>query len=276
MTISILMSTYARECPQYLDEALHSIWSDQTRKPDQIILVEDGRLTKDLYSVIAKWKQAIGIQMTIVAKEKNEGLALALNDGIEVATGDLIARMDSDDIALPERLLLQENYMKEHGEVDILGGALQEFEDGKAPHVTRQYPLSMLDIRSSMHKASPLAHPTVMFRRRFFDDGFRYNNRFHICEDVSLWFDAVSAGRNINNISNVVLHFRRNPSMLKRRGREKAWSEFQAYCNGIYKLYGALTPKYLYPLARLVFRLMPTAIIRKIYDSKLRHRVVKG
>lgn len=276
MTISVLMSTYTRECPQYLDEALRSIWTEQTRKPDQIVLVEDGPLTEELYAVVDKWKQLIGEAFAILAKEKNQGLALALNDGIEVCKGDLIARMDSDDIALPERLQLQERYMKAHEEVDILGGSLQEFEDGKAPQVTRRYPLSMVAIRSSIHKASPLAHPTVMFRRSFFEAGFRYNNKYHICEDVSLWFEAVSAGRIINNIPDVVLHFRRNPSMLKRRGREKAWSEFRAYCHGIYKLYGIFTSRYFYPLARLVFRLMPTSVIHRVYDSKLRHKVVKG
>lgn len=276
MTISVLMSTYARECPQYLDEAFQSIWTDQIRKPDQIVLVEDGPLTEELYAVVYKWKQFIGEAFTIVAKDNNQGLALALNDGIEECKGDLIARMDSDDISLPERLLLQENYMKAHEEVDILGGSLQEFEDGKAPQVTRHYPLSMVAIRSSIHKASPLAHPTVMFRRRFFETGFRYNNKYHICEDVSLWFEAVSAGRVINNIPDVVLHFRRNPSMLKRRGREKAWSEFCAYCHGIYKLYGVLSLRYFFPFARLIFRLMPTSVIRKTYDSKLRHKVVKG
>ncbi len=270
------MSTYCRERPEYLDKALRSVWTDQTRKPDQIVLVEDGLLNDELYGVIEKWQHAIGSSLTIVDKPKNGGLAAALNDGIAVATGDLIARMDSDDISLPSRLQLQEDYMKAHEEVDILGGALQEFEDGHPAHVLRRYPQSMPDILSTMHKASPLAHPTVMFRRRFFDAGFRYSSKYHICEDVSLWFDAVCAGCIINNLPDVVLHFRRNASMLKRRGREKAWSEFCAYCDGIHRLYGATTLRFVYPLARLVFRLMPTSFIRRIYDSKLRHKVIKG
>lgn len=270
------MSTYINEKPNYLDEALKSIWTDQTRQPDQIVLVEDGILTQELYEIIRKWKEIIGNKFTIIENKENKGLALALNDGIAKCAGELIARMDTDDIAMPNRLELEESYMIAHPDVDIIGGALQEFNDQGSLHKVRQYPLSMNDIKNSIHKASPLGHPTVMFRRRFFDKGYRYSNRYFICEDVILWFEAIAGGVKINNIPDIVLKFRRNDSMLHRRGRKKAWSEFQAYTHGIYMLHGIFTPKYAYPLLRLAFRLMPTSVIKAIYNSKLRTVVTKG
>lgn len=270
------MSTYHRERPDYLDVAFKSIWTDQIRKPEQIVLVEDGPLTEGLYDVINKWKKEIGQPLTIIQKKENCGLASALNDGIAQTTGELIARMDSDDIAMPLRLKLQESYMKSHEDVDILGGSIQEFNDTHTINIIREYPKTMDDIRSSIHKASPLAHPTVMFRRRIFNNGLKYSSKYYICEDVTLWFDAIKSNYIINNIPDILLRFRRNDSMMQRRGRKKAWGEFLAYCEGIYMLNGLFTFKYFYSIARLIFRLSPTSLIRFIYNSRLRRFIVKG
>lgn len=270
MTISVLMSTYCKEKPEYLDEAMKSIWTDQTRKPDEIILVEDGPLTDELHAVIRNWKNQIGDAFVIVEKSDNQGLALALNDGINIAKGDLIARMDSDDISLPNRFELQEKYMIEHPEVSILGGAIREFNDQGTLNNVCTYPLSNKDILSSMHRGSPLAHPTVMYRRTFFQQGFRYTNKYNICEDVGMWYNAAAAGCIINNLPDTILNFRRNPSTAQRRSKEKAWGEFHAYNDGIKKLNGLFSYKYIFSFLRLCFRLLPHNVINFIYNSHLR------
>lgn len=267
MTISVIMSTYHREEPQYLDSALKSIWTDQVRKPDQIVLVKDGPLPAELDSVINKWKNIVGECFCVISNKENKGLALSLNDAIEVSTGDLLARMDSDDISCPERFLLQEKYMTEHPEVDILGGALREFNNDNTLDNIRRYPASHKDVLACMHRMSPLGHPSVMFRRRFFDEGFRYSNKYHICEDVTMWYDAVAAGKIINNMPTIILNFRRNDSTITRRSREKAWSEFCAYNDGIHKVFGLCTTRYIYSVMRLLFRLMPIFIIKGIYKG---------
>ena len=77
MTISVLMSTYIKEQPNYLDEAMRSIWTEQTRKPDQIVLVEDGPLTTALYGILSKWQNVIGDKLTIIENKQNKGLALS-------------------------------------------------------------------------------------------------------------------------------------------------------------------------------------------------------
>lgn len=275
MRISVLISTYISENPSYLNQAIKSIWTDQTRKPNEIVLVEDGPLTKELYDIIENWQKVIPDVLRIVKKEQNGGLASALNSGIQIVTGDLIARMDSDDISLPQRFELQEQYLMQHPEVDILGGSLCEFNDKGTLHNIRHYPLTMPEVINTMYRVSPLAHPTVMFRKRFFDEGFSYSNKYYICEDITLWYDAAVANKIINNIPDVILKFRRNDSMMTRRSRKKAFSEFHAYNNGIYRLYGFFTYKYFFSVIRLLFRLLPTKVITCIYNGKIRKIITK-
>ena len=74
MTISVLMSTYIKEQPNYLDEAMRSIWTEQTRKPDQIVLVEDGPLPTALYGILSKWQNVIGDKLTIIKTSKTRDL----------------------------------------------------------------------------------------------------------------------------------------------------------------------------------------------------------
>ena len=103
MTLSVLMSVYKSERPEYLDRSLQSIISDQTEKPDMVVLVQDGFLDNDLLRVIKKWREIVGDKMVIIKNETNLGLTKSLNEGLDVITTDLVARMDSDDISCPER-----------------------------------------------------------------------------------------------------------------------------------------------------------------------------
>lgn len=266
MTISVIMSTYFREQPRNLDAAMQSIWMDQTRKPEQIVLVKDGQLTPELDAVVDKWNETIGEALCIVCNKEKMGLAAALNRAIEVATGDLLARMDSDDISCPDRFCLQEKYMAEHPDVDILGGGIREFNDKGTVNNIRKYPATMDEIKATIHRLSPLAHPSVMFRRRFFDAGFRYDSKYYLCEDITMWFNAVSAGRVINNLPDIILDFRRNEKTIGRR-KETVLSEFRAYNHGIYNLCGLFTTRYIFSFMRLIFRMLPTCMSNRIYEA---------
>ena len=131
----------------------------------------------------------------------------------------------------------------------------------------------MKTIRNYICKASPLAHPSVMMRREIFDV-VKYDERFRMSQDIALWYDAICAGFNIANIDDVVLFFRREDNVYKRRGKKKAINEFRIYMNGIRRFYGLFTWRYIYAILRLIFRLMPTWIIKKCYDSKVRQNLL--
>jgi hypothetical protein len=165
--------------------------------------------------------------------------------------------------------------MNNHEDVDILGGAIQEFNDEGTLNNIRTYPATMNEVLKTMYRVAPVAHPTAMFRKSFFDSGFRYCSKYHICEDVTMWYDAAKGKRIINNLPEVILHFRRNDSMMNRRSREKAWSEFLAYNDGIKRVYGLFSYKHIFSLLRMIFRLLPSGAIRAIYNSKFRKAIAK-
>ena len=270
MSISVLMSVYQSEAPQYLDRALQSIWTDQTLKPNEVILIQDGKLGNELLAVISKWQNILKDKLIIHCNKENLGLTKSLNIGLTYATGKYIARMDSDDISHPQRFEKQVSFLNDHPEVSVVGGSLQEFNADNICLNVRHYPHNDAEVLKYIYKASPLAHPTVMIRRSLFTSGLRYNEKYRTSQDIALWFDALCAGFQIANIDDVTIYFRRENDVFKRRSREKAFNEFNIYISGIYRLYGLLTWKYIYPISRLCFRLLPVSAVKWIYDSKFR------
>lgn len=274
MKISVLMSVYKAEQPDYLEKALKSIWDDQTYKPFEIILIADGSLTPELDQIINKWQASLGSSFVVCRNETNLGLTKSLNKGLKYAQGELIARMDSDDISHPKRFELQRNFLLHNSNIDVVGGALQEFNDKNDCLNIRYYPEDPEKMGKYICKASPLAHPTVMMRRKIFDSGISYDERFRMSQDIALWFDVLSNGYKISNIPDITIYFRLAGDVFKRRSRKKAFNEFQIYINGIYRLHGLFTFAYIYPISRLLFRLMPKSIIKWIYGSKLRKKIL--
>lgn len=275
MAISVIMSVYKTEEPKYFEEALKSIWDDQTRKPEQIVLVEDGPLTDGLSAVITHWKEKLEDVLCICKNETNLGLTKSLNVALQHVTTDLVARMDSDDRSDAKRFERQEAFFESHPDVDIVGGALQEFDEEHECLNLRNYPLTHKEAIKYIMKASPLAHPAVMMRMKMFHEGLKYDERFRMSQDIQLWFDAIMKGYHIGNIPEVVLYFRRAGDVFKRRSRVKAKNEFKIYMNGIYRMHGLWTTAYCYPIARYIFRNLPTPIVKWIYGSKLRNQVLK-
>lgn len=280
LTISVLMSVYRSEKGEYLDRSLQSVWDDQTRKPEQIVLIEDGAIPEELELIIDSFQlrvNASGVaKMVVVKLPVNGGLTKALNAGIKHVTGDLIARMDSDDISAPQRFELQEKFLRENPKIDILGGSMQEFDDEHECLNVRHYPLTHEDACKYIVKACPLAHPAVMMRRRIFDEGLHYDERYRMSQDIKLWYDAILAGYRMANLQEIVLYFRQQGDVFRRRSRVKAWNEFKIYMNGIYRMHGLFTLAYRYPIARYVFRNLPPSLVKWVYGSGMRKRVLEN
>lgn len=269
------MSVYHSDQAEYLDMALKSIWNAQVLKPDQIILIEDGILGNEIHCVIGKWKNILQQKLTILINGNNIGLTKSLNRGLKVATGTYIARMDSDDISTPNRLKLQAEYLDSHPDIMIVGGSLQEFDSENENLNVREYPKTNEEVLNYIHKASPLAHPTVMMRREIFDNGLKYDERYRTSQDIALWFDVLAKGYKIANLKDITIKFRRDDSVFRRRSRDKANNELKIYMAGIYRLFGPFTIRYFYPIARYIFRLMPINIVKMIYGSKIRQRFLQ-
>ncbi|WP_215904701.1 glycosyltransferase [Treponema sp. OMZ 838] len=126
MFLSVLMSVYYKEKTQYLDECMKSL-SMQTRPAEEIVCVKDGSLTPELDAILEKWKERLPLK--IIGYEQNKGLAYALNFGLQHCAGELIARMDSDDIACTDRFYRQMIFMGKNPNVVLSSGYVKEFYD---------------------------------------------------------------------------------------------------------------------------------------------------
>ena len=274
-TISVIMSVYKSEKPAFFDISLQSIWTDQILKPDEIIIIKDGPLGKDLDSIIDQWKNTIGDKLKVLENKENIGLTKSLNKGIKVASSDYIARMDSDDISDPLRFTIQKEYLDSHPDVSVIGGSIMEFDSENHNLGIRKFPPDNNEVLKYIHKASPLAHPTVMIRKSIFDNGLQYNEKYRTSQDIALWFDVLKAGYKIGNLNNITLKFRRDGGVFKRRSKAKAINELKIYLKGIYSLNGIVSWKYLFPIARFCFRMMPVSVVRYVYGTNVRTKILQ-
>jgi len=123
--ISVLMSVYIKENPTFLKDAIESV-QNQTLKPSELVLVEDGPLTPELYQVLDQLEAESDIPVKRYPLEQNQGLGLALRQGVLQCQYDIIARMDTDDIAVADRFEKQVQLMEQEN-LDLLGGHIAEF-----------------------------------------------------------------------------------------------------------------------------------------------------
>lgn len=266
MKISVLMSLYKKEKPEYFTRALQSVWDDQVRKPDEIILVEDGPVGEELELIVESSKEKLGSFLIIVKLEKNQGLAIALNEGIKHCTGDFIARMDTDDISLPDRFHLQEVFMNDHPEIVLLGGGMIEFNDIEGELNPRMMPAKTKDVKESICKSAPFCHPSVMFRKIIFEKGMLYNPKCRRAQDWDLWFRIIAAGYEVANLQKVIIKFRKDPFLYEKR-KKSANLEFLVTLKGTYKVFGLFTWRYIYPVVHYIFRQLPPSLAQKIYNK---------
>ncbi|CZR10824.1 Glycosyl transferase family 2 [Trichococcus flocculiformis] len=205
--VSVLMSVYYKEKPEYLEACLESI-IQQTYQPDEIVLVKDGPLTEELEHVLEQFVSKNPQMYKLVPLEKNVGLGKALAIGVEAASYELIARMDTDDIALPERLEKQRNYFQMNPETAIVGSDIIEFE-GSIDQVVanRIVPHTHEEIYEFAKRRNPFNHMTVMYRK---DSVLEVGNYQPLngYEDYYLWVRMLEKGLKAYNFAEVLVYAR--------------------------------------------------------------------
>lgn len=214
---SVLMSVYHKEKPEYLKQAIASIQA-QTLPTDDFVLVCDGPLNDALDAVIAKKQQEMGKTLNVVRLAKNGGLGNALNEGIKHCKNELVARMDSDDIAYQDRCEKQIAVFYKHSEVSICSGIVEEFTS--TPDVVdakRVPPEAHEEIVEFAKKRNPFNHPCVMYKKSVVEAVGSYQD-FYLLEDYYLWLRMLMAGYQGYNIQEPLLHMRAGSDMYLRRG----------------------------------------------------------
>lgn len=218
--VSVLMSVYFKESPVFFEQALYSICDQQSFKPSQIVLVKDGRLTPELDDVIDKFKERLGDVLKIVALPENVGLGNALNAGLKQCQYELVARMDTDDVASPDRLAKQVTFMLSHPEISASSAGLEEYTEDLSRKIgERLLPADPKALRKFSKVRSPLSHPVSIYRKSDVLSVGGYPP-LRKAQDYGLWSLLLVNGYNLANLPDVLLKMRTGDGLLERRGWE--------------------------------------------------------
>ncbi len=263
---SVLMSLYKKEHPEYLRLALDSM-INQTVKPDEIVLVEDGSLTDELHKVVEEYKD----HLTIVINEKNLGLGLALNEGLKACRNELVARMDTDDISKSDRFEKQLRRFEEKPELVIVGSYIDEFVDTPDNIISqRRVPTDSQSIYKYAMKRSAFNHPTVMYKRSAVLAEGGYND-LRRNQDVDLFGRMLFKGYKAENIDEALLWFRSSDELAVRR---KSWENTKSYIATIKKFwkmgYSSFFDFAMVAIAQTGVFIMPAKLQNWIYKKFLR------
>lgn len=266
---SVLLSVYHKESPVYLCQSLDSIFN-QTLLPTEVILVKDGTLTKNLDFIIEEYSLKHPI-LKVISLSTNQGLGKALNEGLKHCSYDLVARMDTDDIAKPDRFEKQIKVFQEYPELDVVGAWIDEFEEITSYIIsTRKLPETHDEICQFAKKRNPENHPVIMFRKKAVLAAGGYQH-FPLFEDYYLWIRMLQNGAKFYNIQESLLYFRSSPAMFKRRGGLKYVTTELRFQNLLKKIQFITYTEYLYNVSvRVITRMMPNSLRAILYKKALR------
>lgn len=272
MKYSVLMSIYYKENSRYFRLSIDSMLA-QTLKPNEIVIVKDGKLTNELDDVIDYYVSKEPGLFTIVPLEKNLGLGLALNEGLKTCRNELVARMDTDDISLENRCELQvEEFLKDN-QLSICGTMIDEFYDDYSNIVSsRIVPIKHQDILKFSRRRSPFNHPTVMYKKSEVLGCGGYHD-VKRKEDIDLFGRMLNQGYRSMNIDKALLLFRSNKDNFKRR---KSWENCISYIAVIYnfwkKGYSGTYDLIVVVIAQLIIFLSPVWFLKILSDKFLRKK----
>lgn len=264
MTFAVITSIYIKESPVHLSEALESIWDAQSVKPEQIVVVKDGQITSDLEKVLDNWRLSLGDKLKIVEFFDNKGLGAALKAGLEACDHELIARMDTDDLAVSGRFSKQLEFLAEHPEVDIVGSFVREMSYSGDLLGIRKAPITHDEIISCLW-ASPMVHPSIMMRRSRVLAAGNYDPRYRRRQDYELWFRCAEKGLRFHNLPEPLLYYRFGQHTHKKQPPRLAWEQAMIGYKGSKKL-GV-------PIAHRLACFIP--FIRSLLPTYLQHAMYK-
>lgn len=262
---SVLMSLYKKENPEYLRLAIDSMLN-QTVAPDEIVLVEDGPLTDELYAVLDEYPMLHRIK-----NETNLGLGLALNVGLKECRNELVARMDTDDCSKPDRCEKQLQRFLEKPYLAIVGSHIDEFIGDTSNVISKRIvPTTSEEIYMFTKKRSAFNHPAVMYSKTAVLENNGYAD-LKRNQDVDLFGRMQFKGYKAENIDEALLWFRSSDELAKRR---KSWQNTWSYIATIRKFwkmgYSSFTDYAIVGIAQTGMYLMPIKLQNYIYKNFLR------
>lgn len=262
--VSVVMSVFNDD--QYVRRAIESILN-QTLKNIEFIIINDASKDDSLKTIRSYVRKDKRIKLINNTKELR--LAPSLNLGVSHAKADFIARMDPDDISLPERLELQYHYLMKNPKIAVVGTNLSIVDENKKEIWVRDYPTKSKDLKRIMLRYAPFAHPSVMFRKNIFEEFGGYDPAMKLCEDIDFWF-KIGSKYDLGNIpKRLVQYTLSEKSGTHRNIRKTELLGFKIKLNAVIK-YGYKPTLYdiFYNLSQFITMwLMPTGIRIRLYNE---------
>ena len=260
----VLCSVYIKNSPEQVDQAIRSIWTEQSVKPSQIVIVQDGMLRPDTEKVIHNWKNKLPNIFTLAKLNDNHGLGFALNYGLKFCNYQYVARMDADDISLPDRFKKQIRYLASHPNTDVLGAQVEEWDDNLIFKIAeKKLPLSNNELIKFSKFRCPLNHPTVVFKKTSIIAVGGYPCQHP--EDFLLWIKLIREGYVLENLDSILVKMRSGDMLAKRRGSTVLIPELKLFCT-LYKIgHINILELLINCCGRIILRLSPSPLRVALY-----------
>ncbi len=270
MKYSVLMSVYNKEKAEFFKLSLESMF-DQTYPPDDVVVVCDGPLTEELDKVLEFFEELYPDILNVHRFEKNMGTGFAANTGLKLCKNELVAKMDSDDIAYPDRCEKQIRLFEKHEKLDMVGGYTSEFEgDIKNERAVKKVPEKHKEIIKYARKRNPFNNQTLMYRKSKALEcgGYTCNTR---CQDYDFITKMIMSGAKCYNIQERLVHYRLDAGAYERR---RNWKNTVGFVNVRYRNWRRGVCSYfdfIIPcVAQMVLFVMAVEFTKKIYLKFLR------
>ena len=264
--IAVLLPLYKGDNAAWFKQSLASVLNQVNCKPDIFIGV-DGPVGPDILKVLNEYED--NHQVHITSFPMNRGLACVLNDLLKIVKEQnysFIARMDADDISVPERFTIQLSYMLSHPEVDVVGCNIEEIdEESRSKGKIISYPLNHDECYRHFRYRDPLAHPGVMFRNSFFQKVKGYREEYRKNQDTMLWYDGFLNNCRFANVGEVLLQFRVTEDFYKRRNGLKRAKQMLGTRFKINKALNYDISSYVFAILMFLMTISPQFIKKILY-----------
>jgi glycosyltransferase involved in cell wall biosynthesis len=213
---ALMLPVFGGDRADFLEQAFRSSVDEQQLPPNQVVLVRDGPVGEGLARCLEHLRSTSPVLVTYVEIAENGGLGPALDAGLHASHFDVVARMDADDVSMPNRFAVQVPLIES---ADIVGSGLLEFH-GDITNVVGQRvpPVGTEAIRSYAHLHDPFNHPTVVYRRQAVLAAGGYGATVPLMEDYWLFARMLADGAEAVNVAEPLVYYRVSSGAYQRRG----------------------------------------------------------
>lgn len=266
---TLLIATYLNDDVKDFEIALKSIIYN-TVVPDEILIIVDGPIYDEMDRMLIRFVNKLPHVIRVIRQEKNKGRGHTAAYGVVNAKNDLIARMDADDIAIPQRFEKQLPLFQKNSELDVIGGQISEFNDELELTTRRIVPTIYEEIIKFSKMRSPLNQPTVMFKKLSVLRVGNYSN-LTVMEDYDLWMKMIDNKMILQNIDEDLVYMRAPKDMYKRRGGLQYFKIYRQFRKALLTKKLISYKDYYHSIFGMsITSLIPTIFRKKIYSILLR------